>query len=314
MNNYSPKNYTSLANFFGDEISGQESYLGHEFLKKIPSWIWSDICVVGDSVIYPGEKKWINVLVKKDHFPKVEKGWIFQWFVKGLSYSTRSCFAQSGVFVMDNWSYGFHNSILHEVNNHVDSILEIPVKNIWYTHIKIIDGVWMLRLFHLSWNDKIRWSDLYSLIKSEKFSIDGKYNENWFLIDLYGNKLQESECDKAENLVLVLSENRYKSEGKNGIDPLIIKSKKDLIKILYPLEENEKKHFIIWETPHVSLGKWIYGKIFTMPYSHDDPFPEKVIDSRHEPSPLIDEGFSGPIRTEISGGNNYVEMEIFVIK
>jgi len=58
----------------------------------------------------------------------------------------------------------------------------------------------------------------------------------------------------------------------------------------------------------------VYGKIFTVPYEHDDPFPGKVTNSQHEPSPLIDENFSGPIRTEISGGNGFVEMEVFKIE
>ena len=112
----------------------------------------------------------------------------------------------------------------------------------------------MLRFFHLSlMQDKIRRSSLYSLIKNREFAISGEYNETWFLIDVHGNKLREDEHQRAENLVLVLGENRYKSEGGNGVEPLIIKSKKDLVKILNPLPEGEDKYFVIGETPHVSL-------------------------------------------------------------
>lgn len=131
------------------------------------------------------------------------------------------------------------------------------------------------------------------------------------MIDGYGNKLDEKSHAQAENLILILNDNRYKPGGKNGIEPIIVKSKKDLAHILNPLDTDEEIDFVIGETPAVALKKGIYGKIFTMCYSHDDLFQEKVIGSRHEPSPLIDEGFSGPIRTEISGGNRFVEMEIY---
>ena len=69
---------TSIAEYFGDDFSLRESYLGFEFLKKFPSWIGSDICVVGDSIIQPGEETHIHVLLKKEHFPKVGDGEIFR--------------------------------------------------------------------------------------------------------------------------------------------------------------------------------------------------------------------------------------------
>lgn len=115
----------------------------------------------------------------------------------------------------------------------------------------------------------------------------------------------------AENLVLILSDTQYKPGDRNGVEPIVVKSKKDLANILKPVHTNEILDFVIGETPSVSLGKGVYGKIFTLPYDRDDLIQGKITGSRHEPSPLIDEGFSGPIRTEISGGNRFVEMEIF---
>jgi hypothetical protein len=110
-------------------------------------------------------------------------------------------------------------------------------------------------------------------VRNGGFSVAGTYGETWFLVDSHGSRLLEPDHSRAENLVLVLNESQYKSEAADSVEPIIMRSKKDLAKVLNPLREGENRHFVIGETPAVSLGKGVYGKIFTLPYSHDDPFP-----------------------------------------
>lgn len=65
---YPQTDSSSMASRFGSANTPYESFAGHEFLMKFPSWIGSDISVLGNSVIRPGEQLPIRVLLKKSTF------------------------------------------------------------------------------------------------------------------------------------------------------------------------------------------------------------------------------------------------------
>lgn len=253
-------------------------------------WAWNDITTNEETIIKPWETLKIEVRINLDNFRWLEISEISWSLLKVLNISTRSCYAQSWVWVFYSRLNDLTEEDIDKINNWEDIETYITLANYWLAIITIPKWEWLFRFFNINRiKNTLRWTDLYNSVLSWEITIDWSYWETWYLIDRDWNKLNQNNIQLAERLFLPLNPTLFLPKTDT---PTIVKSKKDLWNVLVEWSNIPKDFnwFEIWETVEVRLWSNITCVI-------EEWFYEDW--SHHIRSPLIDPLFHWPIRTEI---------------
>lgn len=261
----------------------------------------SDIITTEEKVILPWENTTIKVTLNRSNFDNFKNFHMSSWYLRHMHYSTRSCYAQSWVNIFGIWLVSEEQIKILE--SWWNITLTIFIRNSWFAKIKIPEWVWLFRFFNTNrLNNTIRWAELYKEIKSWKIQIDWEYGSSWYLMDKEWNELKESDYEKAERLILPLTNKRFLPITDDIVE---VRTKKDLPKVLKTIWDLHDYGFEIWETNEVTLPHDIVLVIEEWVYENW---------SRHISSPLIDPLFSWPIRTEITWENRIQFIELMAIR
>ncbi|MDD3646811.1 MAG: hypothetical protein PHH06_05415 [Candidatus Gracilibacteria bacterium] len=289
-----------------DYVSQQQLALNH-FHQHFPYfWAGQDVCTTEDLVVDNQYAYEVKVKINKKHFPDFEFFIIHRSLLNLLRISTRSCFAQSGIHVISNPIHDITDKQIDVLNSGGDIEIRVFVLNSGNAYIHIGKEEGLFRFYGINQiKNVVRGRDLYDLVKSGEFKVEGNYGETWQMMDIEGNLLPESEVSMSERLHLFLTGNKYQPTSEGIVK---VNSKRDLPKVLTlssELPNTGNELFEIGETSYVELGESIVGVIEEGGYDNG---------SIHISSPLIDPGFKGPIRTEIYGcrdnRNEFIEMMV----
>jgi len=275
----------------------------------------NDFVITQDASLKPGEYTRVKVKLDKKLFPEIWN--ITIWMFKHLEISMRSCFAQSWIHIV--WNFFDYTDVdtIDDLNQNWEINVEINVINRWLADVELKSGEWFFRLYFRPAGTEITWNQLYKIIQEWKLKIEWEYGKTrclvWITefdiknIDNYmeWKNLELNEIDQALTLKLKLNNKKYIPNNKNWI---LIQSKKNLVDVLEPFDDNKPEHtnhnFKIGETYYVDFWEYFWVII----YQWYDGWWHHII------SPLIDSWFKWHIRTEIVKGNefnDFVELHIY---
>jgi len=286
--------------FKNEDLTNLRQYqIAIEQLKNIGNfWIGPDIKLEGKRLVPPlGLIRDVNIIIKKEDLPKME---ISRGALGSLSWSVRSCLAQSGIEIK------FHRDTLSDemIKNINDGMgVPVPVSIENHTNRPIeLEGE-VVRFFWVNDTNRLRQGELREALGSELI-IEGEEGKDWSFGDVdlgEKNVIDKAYDDQLKDVCikLPLKERFYIPPSTES---LIVKSKKDLPSVLKEIPDGLKLDFKIGETTKVKLSANIIAVINMGAY--DDS-------GRHIRSPLIDSGFEGNIRTETVSGLNYIELFLY---
>lgn len=282
-----------------DMISMQEHKMAIEQLKNLGNfWIGPDVKLESKTTIPPlGLIKNVNILVTKEDFPSIE---INKGALGSLSWSVRSCLAQSGIEIKFHRSF-LTNDMLKKINEGESVSIPIAIQNHINRPIELEGEV--MRFFWVNDFNRLRQDELKEAINSDLI-IEGEEGKDWSFgdVDLDDDYPLDNEYNAQMKDVCIKLPLKEKFYIPESTEPLIVKSKKDLPFVLKEIPDDLKLDFKIGETTKVKLSANIIAVINTGAYDNSE---------RHIRSPLIDSGFEGNIRTETVNGLNYVELFIY---
>lgn len=282
-----------------DLTNMQEHKIAIEQLKNLGNfWIGHDIKLENKVTIPPLDLiKNVNILVTKEDFPSIE---INKGALGSLSWSVRSCLAQSGIEIKFHRSF-LSNDMIKKINEGENVSIPIAIQNHINRPIELEGEV--MRFFWVNDSNRLRQEELKEVIKSELI-IEGEEGRDWSFgdVDLDDDYSLDEKYDAQMKDVCIRLPLKEKFYIPESTEPLIVKSKKDLPSVLKEIPDGLKLNFKIGETTKVKLSENIIAVINTGAYDNSE---------RHIRSPLIDSGFEGNIRTETVHGLNYIELFIY---
>lgn len=306
-----------------DTIFGLESNFSSEILdrniKKF--WVSEDFVTSGNAIFKPWAYTPVKVRLEKKLFPEIKN--ITFWMLKHLEISMRSCFAQSWIHIVWDFSRYIDIEDIVDLNQNWFVDIEVNVMNRWLADVEIQENTPFFRLYFRPGGNFISGKKLYDIVKQGKLKVEWEYGKTrclvwanippseWKItrkdIEKYEEEknLSEDEADEALTLKLFLNEKKYIPNNKNQI---LIQSKKNLVDVLEPFDSHKAEHvnhnFNIGETYYVDFGEYFWAII----YQWYDGWWHHII------SPLIDPWFKWPIRTEIVKWwefNEFIELHIY---
>jgi hypothetical protein len=162
-----------------------------------------------------------------------------------------------------------------------------------------------MRFFWFSGKTNMIREGLRKAVGNEIF-LDGKEGEDWSFRDGEFSEDEKRMLKKIEpwlykDVCLKLSI-KQKFHTPKSSEPICVKSKKDLPGILREIGKEKSPDFCIGETVSVKLGSNVIGVVATYAGEKSE---------RHILSPLIDPGFTGPIRTETLYGLDHIDLFLY---
>jgi len=280
--------------------------IAHKQLEALGNvWIGRDISLEKKIIIQPlALVRNVPLIVNKLDFPEVD---ITRGALGSLNWSVRSFLAQSGIEIK------FHRSnitegMIRDINDGIISVaIPVDIQNHVNRPVELEGRV--MRFFWVNDFKRLRHEELREALKSE-LKIEGEEGKDWSFGDIdlepgeefWDVKVADGVDPKKLKDVCIKLPLREKFYIPESIEPLSVKSKKDLPGILKEIPDGLEENFKIGETVKVKLGENIIAVINTGTYERD---------KRHIQSPLIDSGFEGNIRTETIRGLNYIELFLY---
>jgi hypothetical protein len=271
-----------------------------EHLKELDTfWIGPDVYLKEKVIVPPlGEMVESNLLISKNQLPDMD---INRGSLQSLQWSVRSVLAQSGIETLFS-PHDLSDEMVQKLSRGEE--VAVPIKIINHGERPIeIDGACM-RFFWVDDSKRLRGEDLKSIIGNE-LVLEGEEGKDWSLgglnLDPDQEYLKHAYTGEMDTVCVKLPLTNTKLYIPAADEPLRIKSKKELPEVLREIPSNLTLNFKIGETTRVALGPHIVGVINTGAYD----------EGRHIRSPLIDPGFEGAIRTEITHDLNYIELFIY---
>ena len=269
--------------------------------------IWSDIVYPfiksAPIVERPNPELPLPVQVKRNLFPD----WVDWKKVdpSGLRFSTRSCLAQAGVDinlpsrvdpVYTGHELGFFQDDIDSLSKGKAVQKQLYLRSL-FRRIDFSEDLG--RFFYLDKRDKVAGSKLLDLFLENKVAVEGQYGKDYCFINEQGEPLlKDVNSLEVKGLRLFTSNKRF--HIRESTELIKIHSKKDLEDNLLP---GAGENFInLCETMSVTLAQDVAGCLETKQDGKDI----------HLNSPLIDPGWQGPIRLELTESQrNYVDMFLY---
>ncbi len=263
-------------------------------------WRGGDISIILDQVI-PAKTliKNVPILITKEQLPPIPMN---RGALGILSHSVRSFFAQSGIDIKFS-AYDISEEEMKKIEKGEPAIIPIHVYNNGERGVMLHGRV--MRFFWMDFTKRLQGEKLREAMGT-KVSITGKEGVDWVLDDV-PEMMDDVQKDAYKQVDIKINLTDKKYYIPQSPEPVNINSRKDLsaVHVPIPKELEDKLDFKIGETPYIELSDNVMGVIETGGYDGG---------SRHIASPLIDPGFSGPIRTEITGEQNFIHLSIFPIE
>lgn len=252
-------------------------------------WAGNDFCLVKETIIPIGFSN-VSVVFKKEHLPDDFPVQYFLGWATWFRTSTRSCYAQVGISILKDVWTSFSEEEYTQLHKNGSVQISIPVFNHGWVKVKIPAWTWFWRLFFYKWN-WLSGDTIDSFFQSWDIVLENSvYGKEYWYIDTQWNKLSYEDRKKSSRLRIKLTDFRRFPEYP---EILVIESKKSIVKIFDTCENLspwDERNIIIGETPFIRLSANVALII-------EETFQEN--NSLHIKSPLIDQKFEWPIRTEI---------------
>ena len=292
---------------FSDYVGDWEESL--EKLRNLGDvWIGPDIALTNPSIVGPKSAVTTTIELNASHLPPIP---VNRGALKHLEWSTRSFYAQTGIDIRFERS-ALTEEMIEALAKGDTVAIPITIANHGVRAVQV--GGDVMRFFWTNFKDRLKGKELFDAITSGSFGIEGVEGEDWFCVDVEGNKVGSENGDTAASVVVRLTPERFYIP--NNTEPVQKNpaqgTRQNLAELLTPITD-EDLSFQIGETPRMRLDQNTVGVIHLNVYDEGELGVAKH-GQFHIHSPLIDPGFEGPIRTETLQGMSYIEFFVYRTK
>lgn len=266
-------------------------------------WIGRDIAIKENTIINPQAVTTSYLTVSKEDLPPLT---ITRGVFGCLSRSVRSFYAQTGIDIQLQ-RMSVSDEMIATINEGGSASIPVTIINNGQRAVEIEGSV--MRFFFADDTKRLRGDKLTQCIASGEIAIAGEAEQDWyfgFAEDETGNTITK-ESQHALCIVVPLSAKRFYIP----FDPTPVKkdpqlgTRENLSRLLVEIPPGALIDFEVRETPCITLGNNTVAVINLGGASHG---------GTHITSPLIDPGFSGPIRTETIHGLKQIDLFFMQLK
>ena len=262
-------------------------------------WVGPDVGIGQSFVVAPGQVGYALTILKKESLPPLRD--LQQDLRHIVRCSTRSTLAQVGLEAYPELG-DITNEDWEKLKHGEDIRVPVFLINHGQRSVEADEGEGLFRFF-LEAPGRLERRELLEKIESGGIVLEGVYGENWWLCDFTGTRCASDEKENGVTIVLPYDDKKrlWTFPGKG---PLHVEHRGDLEHVLEPVPDGYSPDFFVAQTTARVYMNDVYAIVLSGVYDNTGQRPIM--------STLIDRGFDGPIRVEVSDHAHLAKQKPYV--